>query len=244
MVSLTTKALGAGVAVVGLFLIIRGAGQKLDNLTNPLAGVELPSLPSVGDPIGGISSFFSNLIPTASAVIDDRSPVVIGQITENVNSPLIPTEEERLQGNESILQRLGLAQVPSLFDRPLNLASFIPSFPSANAEEADPTGEAQLNRGGFQGIATESPIGTLSLDRIIDRFNVTASQAANLRAISQDNFGDFDFGTNTSSGIGSVFTRPDINTELERGNVSNPEFEGLTASEIAQRLTGGNITNF
>jgi Flp pilus assembly pilin Flp len=101
-----------------------------------------------------------------------------------------------------------------------------------------------IGQGIVGGVVRETPIADLSLGQIIDRFNVSASEAANIQAIAEDNFGNFDFGTNTGSGIGSVTTRPDINPNISGGNVSNPEFAGLTAAEIAERLTGGNINNF
>jgi len=94
------------------------------------------------------------------------------------------------------------------------------------------------------GSINQTPIANLSLSQIIDMFNVTASQAANILAIAQDNFGDFDFGTNTGTGIGSVFQDLGLSSILPSGNVSQSEFEGLSATEIANLLTGGNIQNF
>jgi len=88
------------------------------------------------------------------------------------------------------------------------------------------------------GAIFETPIANLSLSQIIDKFMVTASQAANILAIAKDDFGDFDFGTNTGLGIGSF-----VPSGLG-GNVSDPNFQGLTAQEIANLLTGGNIQNF
>jgi len=88
----------------------------------------------------------------------------------------------------------------------------------------------------------ETPIANLSLSQIIDQFNVTASQAANIKAIAQDDFGDFDFGTNTGGGIGSII--PSISSLLPSLNVSSNQFEGLSAQQIALQLTGGNISNF
>jgi len=88
----------------------------------------------------------------------------------------------------------------------------------------------------------ETPIANLSLSQIIDQFNVTASQAANIQAIAQDDFGDFDFGTNTGGGIGSII--PSISSLLPSLNVSSSQFEGLSAQQIALQLTGGNISNF
>jgi len=94
------------------------------------------------------------------------------------------------------------------------------------------------------GSIFETPIANLSLSQIIDKFNVTASQAANILAIAKDDFGGFDFGTNTGSGIGSVFQDPFLTSVLPSGNVSDPQFQGLSATEIANLLTGGNIQNF
>jgi len=102
----------------------------------------------------------------------------------------------------------------------------------------------QFQGGGisFQGGSIfETPIENLSLSQIIDKFMVTASQAANIKAIAADDFGDFDFGTNTGQGIGSV--TPFI-PDIQQTNVSDPQFEGLTAEQIVLRLTGGNIQNF
>jgi len=109
--------------------------------------------------------------------------------------------------------------------------------------------------GGFQAFQTPgssfvgaqinpTPIANLSLSQIIDKFMVTASQAANIKAIASDDFGNFDFGTNTGGGIGSVI--PSISEFIGGSgvNVSSNEFEGLSAQEIANILTGGNIQNF
>jgi len=93
------------------------------------------------------------------------------------------------------------------------------------------------------GSIFETPIANLSLSQIIDKFMVTASQAANIKAIAGDDFGDFDFGTNTGGGIGSIIQTIQGLSGLG-GNVSDSQFQGLTAQEIANKLTGGNISNF
>jgi len=90
------------------------------------------------------------------------------------------------------------------------------------------------------GSIFETPVQNLSLSQIIDKFNVTASQAANIQFIAGGGDSDFDFGTNTGGGIGSVIAA----FEGLGGNVSSPVFEGLTLQEIANKLTGGNISNF
>jgi len=110
----------------------------------------------------------------------------------------------------------------------------------------------QIPGSGFVGGGIfETPIENLSLNQIIERFNVTASQARDIQARAgggseqfQDDFNNFAFGTNTGSGIGGISSDPAVNTFIGGGNVSNPDFEGLSATEIAQRLTGGIINNF
>jgi len=91
------------------------------------------------------------------------------------------------------------------------------------------------------GTVTETPIRFLSLGQIIDRFNVSASRAADIRAqaligTDQDVIGDFDFGTNTFNDQGIP--------ELQNIGQTSGGFEGKTAEEIALILTGGNISNF
>jgi len=96
------------------------------------------------------------------------------------------------------------------------------------------------------GSVTETPIGNLSLSQLIDKFGITASQAANLKATSLNDFGDFDFGSNTGLGIGSIFKNPNLENILPQptSNISNQSFQGLSATQIALQLTGGNIQNF
>jgi len=54
----------------------------------------------------------------------------------------------------------------------------------------------------FEGGAIfETPTQFLTLSQIIEKFNVSASQAADILAQAKDDFGEFDFGTSTGSGI-------------------------------------------
>jgi len=88
------------------------------------------------------------------------------------------------------------------------------------------------------GVIRETPIQNLSLSQIIDRFMVTASQAADIRAQAigftpeEESFlnqGQIDVGGFVGGGAPAV---------------SDPMFEGLTPTEIVRRLTGGIISNF
>jgi len=147
---------------------------------------------------------------------------------------------------------------PALLNEPSDAELFAQDFPgdSATPPTLTPAQEFVNNLpGGFEVFQTPgssfvgaqinpTPIENLSLSQIIEMFNVTASQAANILAIAKDDFGDFDFGTNTGGGIGSII--PSINEFIPSSdlNVSNDQFEGLSAQEIAAILTGGNISNF
>jgi len=89
--------------------------------------------------------------------------------------------------------------------------------------------DQQFTGGGVSfigGSVTETPVCQLSLSQIIDKFGVSASQAANMKAIACDDFGDFDFGTNTGSGI---FGTPTL----------IPSTQGLSAREISRLISQG-----
>jgi len=143
----------------------------------------------------------------------------LNQVLQSVNSfgqiSMIDIEEP--PGQQPVVQ-------PSVIDQPVS--SFL-------------TDSIQKFLGGGVGFVGgsifETPIENLSLSQIIDKFGVTASQAANILATAKDDFGDFDFGTN----IGGLNL-----PGLSGLNVSDPQFQGLTAEQIALQLTGGNIQNF
>jgi len=87
------------------------------------------------------------------------------------------------------------------------------------------------------GSVSPTPTEFLSLSQIIDQFGVTASQAANLRAIAQ---GFTPEEEQFLQGSGDVIGFTGFNPPA----VSDQQFAGLTPEEIALRLTGGNISNF
>jgi len=124
-----------------------------------------------------------------------------------------------------------------ILDQPVELPS-VPIQPVSSFLLDDPQQFTGGGIGFIGGSIFETPIANLSLSQIIDMFNVTASQASNILAIAKDDFGDFDFGTNTG-GL-SLLNLPG----LSGSNVSDPQFQGLTPQQIALFLTGGNIQNF
>jgi len=99
----------------------------------------------------------------------------------------------------------------------------------------------QFGGGGLSfigGSVSPTPIEFLSLSQIIDMFNVTASQAANLRAIAQG------FTVEEQEFLGGNQDIGGFLTGFNPPAVSDPQFEGLTPQQIALQLTGGNISNF
>jgi len=86
----------------------------------------------------------------------------------------------------------------------------------------------------------ETPLSNLSLSQIIDKLGVTASQAANLKAIS---IGFTPEETKFLAGSGSGLP-VGIDAPSFGGFTGDPQFLGLTPEEISLQLTGGNISNF
>jgi len=113
----------------------------------------------------------------------------------------------------------------------INIGPFLGLEPTGGLPEISdaPLVTSQLNLGQEQPF-TLAPLGAQTLTSIINEFDVTASQAANIKFISQQG--------------GDPFATPE---NIFGGNppaVSDPMFQGLTPEEIALQLTGGNISNF
>jgi len=134
-------------------------------------------------------------------------------------------------------------------DFPETFVPITPTTENFNVQTGLFTDEQQFFGGGpsfIGGSVSEIPIERLGLGGIIDRLgdqgvDISASRAADILARAQDNFGDFDFGTNTGGGggpSGFAILNPG------GGETSNEAFSGLTPAEIALRLTGGIISNF
>lgn len=216
---------------------------------------ELPKLPNIFP-----SSGFEQTQPTQeffdTEALPDPNPtgqgVRIKQFPDgSVTTVLqgVPIEDIRTPQGEKVTSPL------SLFDFVNRFASKSPMIESEPDMRETPNVTSEIDNQMFSGggpsfiggTVREIPISQMSLGDIIDRFNVTASQASDIRSRARDDFGDFDFGTNRGLGIGSVVSEiPEIRAQIPElgNNVSNPEFEGLSATEIAKRLTGGNISNF
>ena len=244
-------------------------GFKLRELFGNLSGENITS--PIMDAVGGIGDAFAGIgngLSSPSLSNPIQGPIQQQVVQESFTN--VPVEQQTpfdalgaglgglfagLFGQQQQPQIPSAEQFPNiptdLGNRPLDLTQLAANFQANEtpvvAPIPIPETVAPAQGGGpsfIGGQINEIPLENLSLSQIIDRFGVSASQASNIQAQAQNSLGNFDFGTNTGSGIGSVVPDVDINTQLGGGNVSNPQFEGLSATEIAQRLTGGPISNF
>jgi len=220
-----------------------GISEGFGNINIDLPEFNLPDItfPDISFPSFGDISFpqFPNLPPGGEAGIP-LDP-------EGVNPPSAPTAPTPIDvalsegaTPQDIAEIIGIDptdpnQDPTKFLPPveepqiisplgINLTPFLGLEPTP-----DPTPTSQLNLGQEQPF-TEAPLGALSLSAIIDKFMVTASQAANIKFISQQG--------------GDPFATPGNIFGENPPAVADPQFQGLTPEEIALSLTGGNISNF
>jgi len=134
-------------------------------------------------------------------------------------------------------------------DQPVSISDFINRFTQPQVLEQDvrsflvdePTQQFTGAGVSFEGGAIfETPIENLSLSQIADKFMVSASKAASLRARAQGFTPEEQaFLMQGDSALPEGIIAPDFG-----GFTGDPQFIGLTPEEIALRLTGGNISNF
>ncbi len=225
--------------LLAVFLVVRGGGQFLKDLTNPFAGLELPELPELPDTAG----FFAGLQEQFDKFVAGFTPLEQPQKMVEDTGLFTPAQLEECQCGSSIVQDAfgNVNQQCKVCDDGGNAGAIddqLPSLdPSKNVPDSggfvggiggglldflgltpaqkfvqDKIAQNQLPSGFtgggpsfIGGSIFQTPIQNLTLSQIIDKFNVSASQAANIKAIAGDDFGNFDFGTNTGGCIGSVF---------------------------------------
>jgi len=158
---------------------------KLPDITFPElpALPELPSLPDIFRG-GGVEQETTPRMVEDTGLIRDRDCPCGSRIIQdafgNVNETCIDCPPE--------LTRAVTQPVPFR-----DAERFARDFPEPFVERQVTPRMADLNIGGFRGEAQEAPIGALSLSRIIERFGVTASQAANIRFEARQEDQGFDF---------------------------------------------------
>jgi len=160
---------------------------------------------------------------------DDIEGLTPAQSFAFIERGVIPTG---FQLTDGVLTRImeQIAPAAPIPADPFSVSSFLVDEPTQ-----------QFTGGGVSfmgGSIFETPIEFLSLNQIIERFGVSASRAASLRAEAigfTPEEEQFLAGSGDVGGFSTGFNPP---------AVSDPQFEGLTPEEIALRLTGGNISNF
>ena len=228
-VSGTAQAAGQfGADVQGAF----GAGFEtaadfFGGLFAPPAAAEEPTITAiVAPPIEEITSRITEPLPLVGALGEGLGGFfgAIADFFGNIFQPAVPT----------VPGEAGMEGLPIVPDVPVS--PFIPVAPPIAEQVIAPfVGGGPSFEGGF---IFETPIQNLSLSQIIDRFMVTASQAANIRAIAEGftpeeqaflSQGPVDVGGFVAGGPAAV---------------SDPAFIGLTPQEIIDRILGGPITRF
>lgn len=221
------ESIAGGVGAIG-DINIQLPEFTLPDIKFPDFNIDFPSF-DFGGIFGGDGGQFPNLPPGGEEGILVTQPGEPG--LNPADMPTAPSPVDILLGEgETDPRKIN----PEAFDPELAPQLFDPTlFQPPTAEiplEAPMAPISQLNLGGFQGEAISAPLGALPLSQIIERFMVTASQAANIRFIAQQG--------------GDPFAEPSNIFGENPPAVSDPQFQGLSLEEIALRLTGGNISNF
>jgi len=246
-----------GIAAVGIIAFIF-KDKISDFLSNISGGAEtanllgenlLSNLQGTQNLLKGVNDFFTNFefpkfeFPTFEfpKVFAEAEPVGTpvdialseGATPSEIAAMLTP-EEIALDPNQDPTKFLppALPQGPTIIGtQPTSILDFVNNFLEPKAVTAVPLAQpiSQLNLGQEQPF-TLAPLGAQTLTSIIDQFDVTASQAANIKFISQQG--------------GDPFADPSNIFGENPPAVSDPQFQGLTPEQIALKLTGGNISNF
>jgi len=205
-----------------------------DTVIDPETGIVTSTTPPTTQTVtGDLSTFFG-----------EQRPLVFDTLIDAFGlSPKEAAIELRdittIEGLNEVLQKFNLAAIQEATFQGIAVPISPPKEPVQSFLIDQPTQKFEGGGISFQGGSIfETPIQNLSLSQIIDKFMVTASQAANLKAIAQGFTPEEEAFLQGSQDIGGFFTG------FNPPAVSNTIFEGLTPEEIALRLTGGNISNF
>jgi len=249
-----------GALAIGLLFFQKDIRNAFGSLGAGLGDIKLPAitLPEFKFPEIKLPSIFGNGLEKPLKMVEDTGLLTSEELAKcecgssivqdafgNVNQTCKPCQELQTTGvlPDEAFQPDSVGMNPALALEPSDAELFAKDFPepfSPVIVSNLPSGFEVFQTPGSSFVGAQinpTPIENLSLSQIIDKFMVTASQAANIKAIAQDDFGDFDFGTNIGGNISALVGGSDV-------NVSSSEFEGLSPEEIANILTGGNIQNF
>lgn len=187
-------------------------------------GVQFPQFPNL--PPGGIEGIPLDPegvnppgAPTAPTPID----IILGE-GGTVTNPILPDDPN--QDPNRFLPPIPEEGDPG-FIGPTQ-PFLLPPTPIAPTPEPVEQPLSALNIGQEQPFA-EAPLGALSLSAIIEQFDVTASQAANIKFIAQE-------GGDPFAAPGNIFGE-------NPPSISDPQFEGFSLEAIAAAI-GQPISNF
>jgi len=208
----------------------------------------------------GLQNFFTGKIdlPQPQKMVEDTGLIdpltcecgsaIVQDAFGNVNQKCLPCEKAEPVGMDPKLAlepsdaELFAKDFPEEFKDLTPVQQFLVTdkgFDISSFLTQEPTQQFTGGGVGFIGGSIfETPLENLSLSQIIDMFNVTASQASNLKAIAQGFTPEEELFLQGSQDVGGFFTG------FNPPAVSDPQFQGLTPEQIALILTGGNIQNF
>jgi len=224
-------------SLAGQVVTLQGREVEIppDTVVNPDGTVSSSTPPIVVS--GGGATFEENLFATTRAGVFDTLTQTLGLSATQAGNIL--RGQETLSDLSRILFQANQGQFTPQGDQPidqpiqaqdLTVQSFLTDQPLQ-----------QFEGGGVSfigGAIQETPIEFLSLNQIINMFNVTASQAADIRAQAIGFTPEEEQFLQGSQDIGGFFSG------FNPPAVSNQQFAGLTPQQIALQLTGGNISNF
>lgn len=232
----------------GTAQIAETGGILARNLQSNLTATPLPT-----DPLFGQQGFFTETVPTAIIGAGEGIGDFFGGITKAISdaiSSIIPEADAEIAPVPIPTEPTFFGDVGAAESRarqePINIEPVIQqTVGSFNVQSQIPDQQFQGFGVGFEGgVIRETPTEFLSLSQIIDKFMVTASQAADIRAQAQGFTPAEEEFLRPRSIVFDEFGGALAGSQITEPAVSDPQFSGLTPEQIFQQLVGGVISNF
>jgi len=231
-------------SIAGQIVTLQGAQVTIppDTMIDPDTGIVTSETPPTIDSTTGIdtdpSTLFGELRPKVFDTLIDigislsKATEILGgaKTIEDLGVILEQANTGIFTQLESTLSKLSGSITPS----PQPVQSFL--------EQPQQFGGGGVSFVG--GSVFETPLENLTLNQIINMFNVSASKAASLKAeaIGFEDVSGFipeGFLTQGSQGLPIGFEAPSFG-----GFTGDPQFQGLTPQQIINQILGGSIQNF
>jgi len=205
----------------------------------------LTATPLPGDPLFGESGFFTNIAESISNFQFPSLPSFEFPTFELPSFPSIFGEQPATEPTD--FTDVGMAAARAR-QQPTTPEIITQDFGVTAAPSIAETIIAPFTGGGVSfegGTIFETPIENLSLSQIIDKFMVTASQAADIKAQAIGFTPQEESFLNQPSTVFDPITGNALaGGQITDPAVSDPQFQGLTPEQIFLQLVGGNISNF